>query len=39
MVNQNGFGVEAVKNIWEESLEQVCLFVCLFVCFCLLTTK
>jgi hypothetical protein len=26
LVNQNGFGMEAVKNIQEESLEQVCLF-------------
>jgi hypothetical protein len=29
LVNQNGFGMQAVKNIWEESLEQICLFVCL----------
>jgi hypothetical protein len=27
LVNQLGFGMEAVKNMWEESLEQICLFV------------
>jgi hypothetical protein len=27
LVSQIGFGMEAVKNIWEESLEQICLFV------------
>jgi DNA-binding Xre family transcriptional regulator len=28
LVNQNELGMEAVKNIWEQSLEQICLFVC-----------
>jgi hypothetical protein len=27
LVNQNGLGIEAVENIWEETLEQIYLFV------------
>jgi hypothetical protein len=27
LVNQIDLGMEHVKNIWEESFEQVCLFV------------
>jgi DNA-binding Xre family transcriptional regulator len=26
LVNQNGLGMEALKNIWEELLDQICLF-------------
>jgi hypothetical protein len=29
-INLNGFGIEAVTNMWEESLQQVC-FLCSLV--------
>jgi hypothetical protein len=27
-IGRNEFGMEAVKNMWEESVEHICMFVC-----------